>query len=61
LVRWSGFLSRAFGVYRHSPIGIHGSGLFVLAIAGDRIGAMTAFEKTVMPIFGLPQSLPDAR
>ncbi len=51
----------AFGVYRHTPTGIHGVGLFVLTLAGDRIGAMTRFENTVLPIFGLPQSLPSAQ
>ncbi|MFJ9371623.1 sigma-70 family RNA polymerase sigma factor [Nocardia sp. NPDC101769] len=51
----------AFGVYRHPSTGIDGSGLFVLTLAGDRIGAMTAFENTVLPIFGLPQSLPSAQ
>lgn len=51
----------AFGIYRHTPTGIHGSGLFVLALAGDRIGAMTVFENTVLPTFGLPPSLPGAR
>jgi len=50
----------AFGVYRHTPTGIHGVGLFVLALAGDRISAMTRFEHTVLPMFGLPQSLPGA-
>nr|WP_040813104.1 sigma-70 family RNA polymerase sigma factor [Nocardia concava] len=48
----------AFGVYRHPSIGIDGSGLFVLTLAGDRIAAMTRFEATVLPAFGLPQSLP---
>jgi len=51
----------AFGVYRHPPVGNHGSGLFVLTLAGDRIGAMTRFECTVLPKFGLAQSLPSAR
>lgn len=51
----------AFGVYRHPSIGIDGSGLFVLTVAGDRIAAMTRFEAGVLPIFGLPQSLPSAR
>jgi SnoaL-like domain len=51
----------AFGVYRHTPAGIHGVGLFVLTLAGDRIGAMTRFENTVLPVFGLPQSLPSAQ
>lgn len=45
---------RAFGVYGHSPTGVHGAGLLVLALSGDRIGAMTAFEKAVFPIFNLP-------
>ncbi|GAB2442204.1 hypothetical protein GCM10027262_55630 [Nocardia tengchongensis] len=47
----------AFGVYRHTPTGIHGSGLFVLTLAGDRIDAMTVFENTVLPRFGLPIEL----
>jgi RNA polymerase sigma-70 factor (ECF subfamily) len=47
----------AFGVYLHTPTGIQGVGLFVLALAGDRIGAMTRFEGTVLPLFGLPASL----
>ena len=51
----------AFGVYRHTPTGIHGAGLFVLALAGDRISAITRFENTVLPIFALPQSLPSAQ
>jgi RNA polymerase sigma-70 factor (ECF subfamily) len=50
----------AFGVYRHTPTGIHGVGFFVLTLAGDRIGAVTRFEDTVLPVFGLPQSLPGA-
>jgi RNA polymerase sigma-70 factor (ECF subfamily) len=51
----------AFGVYRHTSTGIHGVGLFVLTLVGDRIGAMTRFENTVLPIFGLPQSLPSGQ
>ncbi|MEU0506839.1 sigma-70 family RNA polymerase sigma factor [Nocardia sp. NPDC005998] len=51
----------AFGVYRHPSTGSHGSGLFVLTLAGDRIAAMTRFENTVLPVFGLPQSLPSAQ
>ncbi|WP_327140604.1 sigma-70 family RNA polymerase sigma factor [Nocardia sp. NBC_01327] len=47
----------AFGVYRHTPAGIHGAGLVVLALAGDRIGAMTVFENAVLPVFGLPADL----
>jgi RNA polymerase sigma-70 factor (ECF subfamily) len=49
----------AFGAYLRSPTAIrHGTGLFVLALAGDRICAMTRFENTVLPSFGLPRSLP---
>ena len=35
----------------------HGVGLFVLALAGDQICAMTRFESSVFPSFGLPRSL----
>jgi RNA polymerase sigma-70 factor (TIGR02960 family) len=49
----------AFGTYLRSPDGIsHGVGLFVLALTGDRICAMTRFENSVLPWFGLPRSLP---
>jgi RNA polymerase sigma-70 factor (ECF subfamily) len=48
----------AFGVYLHTAEGIRGVGLFVLALAGDRIGAVIRFEETVLPSFGLPPSLP---
>ena len=49
----------AFGAYVRGPDGIrHGTGLFVLTLAGDRIGAMTRFENSVLPWFGLPRSLP---
>src|SRR6266851_5079975 len=49
----------AFGAYLRAPDGIrHGTGLYVLTLTGDRICAMTRFEKTVLPWFGLPRSLP---
>jgi RNA polymerase sigma-70 factor (TIGR02960 family) len=49
----------AFGAYLRSPDGIrHGVGLLVLTLSGDRICAMTRFESTVLPWFGLPRSLP---
>jgi RNA polymerase sigma-70 factor (ECF subfamily) len=49
----------AFGTYHRSPTGIrHGTGLFVLTLTGDRICAMTRFENSVYPSFGLPHSLP---
>jgi RNA polymerase sigma-70 factor (ECF subfamily) len=49
----------AFGTYLRGPTGIrHGTGLFVLTLTGDRICAMTRFENSVYPWFGLPPSLP---
>jgi RNA polymerase sigma-70 factor (TIGR02960 family) len=49
----------AFGAYLRSPAGLrHGTGLYVLTLAGDRICAMTRFETGVLPWFGLPRSLP---
>jgi RNA polymerase sigma-70 factor (ECF subfamily) len=48
----------AFGAYLRAPDAIrHGVGLFVLAITGNRIRAMTRFDNSVLPWFGLPQSL----
>ncbi len=48
----------AFGAYLRAPDGSrHGVGLFILTLAGDRICAMTRFENTVLPWFGLPRSL----
>ena len=34
------------------------TGRYVLTLAGDRICAMTRFENSVLPWFGLPPSLP---
>jgi RNA polymerase sigma-70 factor (TIGR02960 family) len=49
----------AFGAYLATPAGPrHGTGLYVLTLAGDRIRAMTRFEASVLPWFGLPRSLP---
>jgi RNA polymerase sigma-70 factor (ECF subfamily) len=49
----------AFGTYLRASTGIcHGTGLFVLTLTGDRICAMTRFENSVLPWFGLPRSLP---
>ena len=49
----------AFGAYLRGANGIrHGVGLFVLTLTGDRICAMTRFENSVLPWFGLPRSLP---
>ena len=49
----------AFGAYLRAPDGIrHATALWVLTLAGDRICAMTRFEASVLPWFGLPRSLP---
>jgi len=49
----------AFGAYLRAPTGIrHGVGLYVLTLSGDRICALTRFENSVLPWFGLPRSLP---
>src|SRR5260221_7288217 len=49
----------AFGAYLRAPGGIrHATGLIVLPLTGDRICAMTRFENTMLPWFGLPRSLP---
>jgi hypothetical protein len=49
----------AFGAYLRTPGGArHGTGLYVLTLAGDRIRALTRFENSVLPSFGLPRSLP---
>ena len=49
----------AFGAYIRAADGVrHGAGLFVLTLAGERICALTRFEASVLPWFGLPRSLP---
>jgi RNA polymerase sigma-70 factor (ECF subfamily) len=49
----------AFGAYLRDRTGTrHGTGLIVLTLAGDRLGAMTRFDTGVLPWFGLPRSLP---
>src|SRR5262245_12633747 len=49
----------AFGAYLRASTGIsHGVGLFVITLSGDRICAMTRFDNSVLPWFGLPRSLP---
>jgi RNA polymerase sigma-70 factor (ECF subfamily) len=51
----------AFGVYLRAPTGVsHEIGFFVLTLAGDRIAAMTRFENSVFPSFGLPRSVRSA-
>jgi RNA polymerase sigma-70 factor (TIGR02960 family) len=50
----------AFGAYLRAPAGgiRHGTGLLVLTLTGGRICAMTRFDTSVLPSFGLPRSLP---
>ena len=50
----------AFGTYARAPTGgpRHGTGLDVLTLTGDRIGAITHFDESVLASFGLPRSLP---
>jgi RNA polymerase sigma-70 factor (ECF subfamily) len=49
----------AFGAYLRAATGIrHGTGLYVLTLTGDHISAMTRFDNSVLPWFGLPRSLP---
>jgi len=48
----------AFGAYLRDSAGVsHGIGLYVVTLAGDRICALSRFENTVLPWFGLPRSL----
>jgi len=49
----------AFGAYLRAPDGVrHGTGLYVITLAGDRISALTRFDNGVLPKFGLPRTLP---
>jgi RNA polymerase sigma-70 factor (TIGR02960 family) len=49
----------AFGAYFRAPNGSrHGTGLVVIGLSGDRISAMTRFESSMLPRFGLPRALP---
>jgi len=51
----------AFGVYTRDPHAtvLHANGVLVLELSGDRICAMTRFDNSVLPAFGLPRTLPD--
>ena len=49
----------AFGAYLRSPAGTrHATAFYVLTLAGGQICAITRFEASVLPWFGLPRSLP---
>jgi RNA polymerase sigma-70 factor (TIGR02960 family) len=50
----------AFGFYIRDPQAsvCHALGLLVLTLSGSRICAMTRFDNSVLPHFGLPRTLP---
>jgi RNA polymerase sigma-70 factor (ECF subfamily) len=49
----------AFGTYLRGPAGVrHATAFYVLTLAGGQICAITRFEASVLPWFGLPRSLP---
>jgi RNA polymerase sigma-70 factor (ECF subfamily) len=49
----------AFAAYLRVPAGNrHATAFYVLTLAGGRIRALTRFEASVLPWFGLPRSLP---
>jgi len=52
----------AFGLYIEDPHArvLHANGLMVLTLAGDKICAITRFDNSVLPGFGLPRTLPDS-
>ena len=51
----------AFAAYVREPQGTiaHANGLVVLTLAGDQVCVITRFDNSVLPVFGLPRSLPD--
>jgi RNA polymerase sigma-70 factor (TIGR02960 family) len=50
----------AFGLYVRDPGGrvFHAMGLLVVTFAGDEVSAITRFDNSVLPHFGLPRRLP---
>ena len=51
----------AFGFYVRGPHGEIGraTGLLVVTLAGPKISALTHFDNSVLPLFGLPRMLPE--
>ena len=50
----------ALGAYLRTPPGIRNAiGLIALTLSGDRISAITVFDTSVLPSFGLPPALPN--
>ena len=50
----------AFALYTKDPHAqvLHANSLMVLTLAGDRISALTRFDNSMLPTFGLPRTLP---
>ena len=50
----------AFGLYLRDRVTdvAHASGMLVLTLAGSRISAITRFDNSMLPLFGLPRTLP---
>ena len=50
----------AFALYVQDPTApvLHANGLMVLTLFGNKISAMTRFDNSVLPRFGLPRTLP---
>jgi RNA polymerase sigma-70 factor (ECF subfamily) len=50
----------AFGLYTKDPHArvLHANGVMVLTLAGEQISALTRFDNSVLPSFGLPRTLP---
>ena len=49
----------AFGAFLRTPTGVRqGASLLVLTLSGDQICAITGFDREVLRLFGLAQSLP---
>jgi RNA polymerase sigma-70 factor (ECF subfamily) len=51
----------AFGLYVRDPRTriFHAIGVLVLTLAGSKISAITQFDNSVLPSFGLPRTLPE--
>ncbi len=52
----------AFGCYLSDPVSpiAHAHGLIVLTLDGDRVSGITRFtDNSLLPLFGLPRTLPD--
>ena len=48
----------AFGIYRHAADGTrHANGMIVLAAGREGVSALTRFDNTVLPWFGLPSTM----